>query len=130
MDFFIPQMGERTRMFVKEASMHSLQPLPCSLDPGGSSVLCSVPGALLLSSGSSKSMRPSHNHTLTRLLLCRWWSLTPHRSFCLMTVQDSMPCLLLQRTRWLSRAESSRPRSLFLRALPFSSWFGPLILSC
>lgn len=39
--------------------------------------------------------------------LCRWWSSTPHQSFCPMTAPGSMPCLPLWRTRSLSRANSS-----------------------
>lgn len=70
------------------------------------------------------SPRDPRSHSLT-CLLCRWWSLIPRRSFCPTTAQDSTPCVLLQRTRWLSRADSSHAGSLCLGALPFSSWLGP-----
>lgn len=118
MDFFIPDMRELGCLWRKHTFL-----LPnLSFAPGvlwASSVfLCSVPSALLLSSGTAESMRPSHSHTLTCLLLCRWWSLTPPRSFCPMTARGSMPCLLLWRTRWLSRVDSSHPWSLFLARAP------------
>ena len=47
----------------------------------------------------------SHSDAIS--FLCRWWSLTPHRSFCPTTAPGSMPCLLLQRTRSPSRANAS-----------------------
>lgn len=90
-------------MFVKEAYTvlpnRSLLPGCC----GGAQSL--FPLQATCSAVDPESMRPSCSHTLSPLLLCRWWSSTPRRSFCLMTVQGSTPCLLLQRTRWLSRAE-------------------------
>ena len=63
--------------------------------------------------------------------LYRWWNLTPHRSFFPTTAPGSTPCLLLQRTRSLSRANSPAvlPTSLFFGALPFPAWGGPLTAS-
>lgn len=69
----------------------------------------------------SPQVSPSH---IAVSFLCRWWSSTPHRSFCPMTAPGSMPCLLLKRTRSLSRAESScrGVSALWSIAVPCLGW--------
>lgn len=87
---------------MKEAHIHSLQPFSRSLGAVGQFIcplFCPQGFEVCHCCPARPDMSP----------LCRWWSSTPHRSFCPTTAQGSMLCLLLQRTRWLSRADSGHP---------------------